>query len=226
MGFAAEAKKIIKTRFTSGLLVIVPLILTFVLLRYLVESIDSLVKPLIENLLGHEYVFPFAGVIITLAIILLTGILTANVIGNKLVKIWDRQLLRIPIVNFIYGSLKQLFEALSIPQSKSFKSVVLVEYPRKDIYMLGFLVNEIDYKNGEKDLKLLSVFIPSTPTPVSGYVALFPKDDVTILDMTIEEGIKFFVSASINSPSRLELKNYTNLIASEGNNDYNYGGAG
>lgn len=225
MGLTLKLKRFLKTRFTSGLLVIVPLILTFVLLRSLVESIDGLVKPLIENLLGHGYAFPFAGVIITLAIVLLAGILTANVIGNKLVKLWDKQLLRIPIVNFVYGSIRQLVQALSIPQNKSFKSVVLVEYPRKDVYTLGFLVNEIEYKTGEKGDMLLSVFIPSTPTPITGYVALFPEPDVTFLDMTIEEGIKFFVSASIISPASLRSKIYANLIASGGNNNDNNIGA-
>ena len=226
MGLTSEIKKILKTRFTSGLLVVVPLILTFVLLRSLVESIDSLVRPLIENLLGHDYVFPFAGVIITLAIILLTGILTANVVGGKLVNIWDKQLLKIPIVNFIYGSIRQLIQALSIPQSKSFKSVVMVEYPRKEVFMLGFLVNDMEYEADGKSEKLLSIFIPSTPTPISGYVALFPEADVVFLDMSIEEGIKFFVSASIISPAVLKSKIYANLIASEENNNDNNAGAG
>jgi len=209
MGFTSELKKILRTRFISGLLVVVPVILTFVLLRALIESIDGLLSPVVKNVLGHQYDFPFIGVIVTLALILLTGIFTANVIGHRLVRLWERQILKIPIINFIYGSIKQLIQALTIPANKSFKSVVLVEYPRRGIYALGFLVNEMNYMRNDLPEKLLSVFIPSTPTPISGYVILLPEKDVEYLDMTIEEGIKFFVSASIISPRNLAARNNT-----------------
>jgi uncharacterized membrane protein len=206
MGFISESKRILRSRFVSGILVVVPLILTFVLLKALVEFIDGLLRPLLVSISGHTYDFPFAGVIITLALILLTGILTTNVIGSKLVKLWDRQLLRIPIVNFVYGSAKQLVQALSIPQSKSFKSVVLIEYPRRGAYMLAFLVNEISLECDDKGQKLLSVFIPSSPAPISGFVALFPENEIILLDMTVEQGIRFLVSGSIISPGALRGK--------------------
>jgi len=203
MGFISESKRILRSRFVSGILVVVPLILTFVLLKALVEFIDGLLRPLLISIFGHAYDFPFAGVIITLALILLVGILTTNVIGSKLVKLWDRQLLRIPIVNFIYGSARQLVQALSIPQSKSFKSVVLIEYPRRGAYMLAFLVNELSLHRNQKGQKMLSVFIPSSPIPISGFVALFPENEIILLDMTIEQGIRFLVSGSIISPAVL-----------------------
>jgi uncharacterized membrane protein len=193
-------------RFISGLLVVVPIILTFVLLRALVEAIDSLLGPVVVKILGHSYDFPFVGVIATTIIIILSGIFTANVIGYRFVKIWERLILKVPIVNFVYGSAKQLVRALTVPQSKSFKSVVMVEYPRKGIYALGFLVNQTVLVKPERQDKLLNVFIPSTPTPISGVVVLFPEKDVEFLDMTIEEGIKFFVSGSIISPSILTPK--------------------
>jgi len=206
MGFISESKRILRSRFVSGILVVVPLILTFVLLKALVEFIDGLLRPLLVSISGHTYDFPFAGVIITLALILLTGILTTNVIGSKLVKLWDRQLLRIPIVNFVYGSAKQLVQALSIPQSKSFKSVVLIEYPRRGAYMLAFLVNETSLEYDDKGQKLLSVFIPSSPAPISGFVALFPENEIILLDMTVEQGIRFLVSGSIISPAVIKGK--------------------
>jgi len=211
MGFTHELKKILRTRFISGLLVIVPLILTFVLLKALIESIDGLLSPLIKNLLGHQYAFPFVGVIVTLAIVLLAGIFTANVIGHRLVKLWESQIQKIPIINFVYGSVKQLIQALTIPTNKSFKSVVMVEYPRHGIYAIGFLVNEVNYIRENHTDKFLSVFIPSTPTPITGYVILLPEKDVEYLDMTIEEGIKFLVSASIISPRNLAARNNTGL---------------
>lgn len=215
MGFAGDAKKIMRKRFIAGLLVVTPLILTFVLLRALVESIDGLLRPLVIKLLGHGYDFPFVGVMITLAIIILAGIFTANVVGSRFVKWWEMLLSKIPIIRFIYGSANQLVQALAIQQNKSFKSVVMVEYPRKNIYALGFLVNELQSTQANRSAKLLSVFIPSTPTPITGYVVLLPEDEVVHLSMTIEEGIKFFVSASIISPSKLMQKQMTEIKAPE-----------
>jgi uncharacterized membrane protein len=207
MGFTSELKKILRTRFISGLLVVVPVILTYVLLKALIESIDGMLSPVVKRLLGHQYDFPFIGIIVTLAIILLTGIFTANVIGHRFVRLWEKQILKLPVINFIYGSIKQLIQALTIPANKSFKSVVMVEYPRRGIYALGFLVNEMNHVQDNHPGKLLSIFIPSTPTPISGYIILLPEKDVEYLDMTIEEGIKFFVSASIISPLNLAARN-------------------
>ena len=215
MSFAGETKRIIRTRFVSGLLVVIPLILTFVLLRALVESIDGLLRPLVIKILGHGYDFPFIGVAVTLAIIILAGIFTTNVLGGRLVKLWEMMIYRIPIVRFVYGSVKQLIQALTVPQNKSFKSVVMVEYPRKGAYALGFLVNELESTQTERGSKLLSVFIPSTPTPISGFVILFPEEEVVHLSMTIEEGIKFFVSGSIISPSVLRERPLAQTEAAE-----------
>jgi len=206
MSFLRDTKKILRTRFISGLLVVVPLILTFVLLRALVEFIDSLLLPLVVKALGHSYDFPFVGVIVTIMLILLSGILTANVLGGRLVWLWEKMISKIPIVSFVYSAAKQLVQALSIPHNKSFKSVVMVEYPRKGTYALGFLVNQTKLVSSNNEQKLLSVFIPSTPTPISGIVVLFPEDEVIHLKMTIEEGVKFFVSGSIISPEYLYAK--------------------
>ena len=209
MGFTSDSKKILRTRFISGLLVVVPAILTFVLLRALVDAIDNLLRPLVVQILGRSYDFPFIGVITTAIIIILSGIFTANVIGHRFVNLWERLILKIPLINFVYGSAKQLIQALTIPHNKSFKSVVMVEYPRKGVYVLGFLVNDVKLTKTDNQEKLLSVFIPSTPTPISGFIALFPEKDVEYLDMTIEEGIKFFVSGSIISPARISPRYVT-----------------
>lgn len=212
MGFISELKRILRTRFVAGLLVVVPLILTFVLLRSLVEFVDGLFRPVIIRFFGVAYDIPLVGIVITLAIIILVGIISTNVFGNRFLQFGERQLLKIPVVNFIYGPLKQLVHTLSVPQSKSFKSVVLVEYPRQGIYAIGFLVNETALPPEKGEGKLLSVFIPSSPTPISGFVFLFPEKDVEYLDMTIEESIKFFVSGSIICPANLKLKKKMPLI--------------
>ena len=212
MGFAGESKRILRTRFISGLLVVVPLILTFVLLRSLVESIDSLLRPVIVKVFGPGYDWPFVGVAITLAVIMIAGILASSYVGRRLVKLWDKQLSRIPIINFIYGAAKQLIQSITIPQSKSFKSVVMVEYPRKGAYALGFLANEINAQIDDKKERLLSVFIASSPLPFSGFIVLFPEKDVKYLNMTVEQGIKFFVSGSIITPDLLAPANSKHIL--------------
>jgi len=206
MGFVTEIKNVLRKRFISGLLVVVPLILTFVLLRWLVEFIDGLLRPLIVDLFGADFDFPLIGFIVTFLLILLMGIVASSYIGRQLVNLWDKQLSRIPIINFIHGAAKQFVQALAIPQNKSFKSVVLVEYPRRGAYALGFLANEITVNTDGQSKKLLSVFIASTPTPFSGFIVLFPEQEVRYLDMTIEQGIKFFVSGSIITPDSLTPK--------------------
>jgi uncharacterized membrane protein len=200
MSLTTESKKIFRNSFISGLLVIVPLILTFVLLRALVESIDGLVRPAVIKLFGHAYDFPFVGIIITLALIIFTGFLAANVLGKRLIRFWEFLLLHIPLVNFVYGSAKQFIQAITVPQNKIFKSVVLVEYPRPGIYAMGFLANQSSLESQGTSRQLLCVFIPSTPTPFTGIAIFFPEEQVIFLDMSIEDGIKFTVSGGIISP--------------------------
>jgi len=201
MKLADESKKAFRNSFISGLLIIVPLIFTFWLLRGLVETVDGLVRPAVIKLLGHAYDFPFVGLIITFTLIMLTGVITANVLGKKLIRLWEFLLLHIPLVNFLYGSTKQLIQALTVPQKKIFKSVVLVEYPRRGIYAVGFLANQTEMQTDHSSQEMLCVFIPSTPTPFTGIALLYPPEQVVYLDMPIEEGIKYAVSGGIITPA-------------------------
>ncbi len=191
--------------FVSGILVIVPLILTFILLKLLVESADGWVKPIIIRVFGQPLDFPFAGIIITLALILIAGILAANVFGNWLIRLWELALLRIPFVNFVYGSAKQFIQALTLPQKKAFKSVVLVEYPRAGVYAVGFLSGQTTIQTAQGRKEYLVIFIPSTPTPFTGIPILFPAEAVTKIDLPIEEGIKLAVSGGIITPAAIDL---------------------
>jgi len=203
MSFAGDAKKIIKSRFISGLLTVVPIILTIILLKTFVEFVDGLLKPIFIRIFGQTFDFPLFGVLVAIALILLLGIFTANVIGRRLVRFWESLIYKIPVVRSIYGAAKQLVATVSVPNNKSFKSVVMIEYPRKGLYALGFLANKTTLVDKSGNRELLSIFIPSTPTPISGVVILVPSSEVVKLDMTIEEGIKFFVSGSIISPESL-----------------------
>jgi uncharacterized membrane protein len=198
MSVREKLNTILRRYFLGGILVIVPLIITVVVLRFLFLRVDGLLSPFIVRALGYK--IPGLGLVATIVLIFLAGFLTANVIGSRLFKLWEIFLIRTPLVRTIYGSSKQLIQAIATTDKHSFKKVVLVEFPRKGMYCLGFLTQEIKTDLEAKPDELIAVYIPSTPTPFSGWTMLFPADDVTPLDMTVEQGIKFFVSGGIAAP--------------------------
>ncbi len=179
-------------------MVIVPLIITILVLRFLFEGIDGLLSPFIAQFIGYKV--PGLGIVATIVLIFLAGFLTANVIGSRLFKIWEIFLIKTPLVRTIYGSSKQLIEAITTTDKHSFKQVVLVEFPAKGMFCLGFLTQEIKTNFDDESNELIAVFIPSTPTPISGFTLLFHREKVTPLEMTVEQGVKFFVSGGITAP--------------------------
>ena len=200
MSFKEEVKKTIKTRFVSGVLVIVPLFVAIAVLKFVIETIDNFLKPYLVHLFGKEYGFPFVGILVTLILIILAGILTNNFLGQKLLKLWEHALSHIPLFRTVYSASKQLVEGIAVPEKRTFEKVVLIEYPRKGIFAMGFLVNRIKIKSQDIERELLCVFIPSTPTPFTGIPILLPENEVLMLDMTIEDGLKFVVSGSVSAP--------------------------
>lgn len=195
---------IIKRYFISGVLVVVPLILTYIVLKFLFEAIDGILQPIIYRVFG--YFVPGLGIFTTILIIILAGVFTRNFIGAWLYRKGDRLLVRMPIIRPIYSAAKELLEAVTLPSIKSFKEVALVEYPRRGAYALCFISNRIDMEINGKIRKFTSVFVPSTPTPVSGMVILMPADEVILVNMTVEEGIKFLVSGGVASPELIRDK--------------------
>ncbi len=201
MNFKSELKKTLKTRFISGLLVIVPLFIAFAILKFGILTIDNFIKPYLVRVAGQEYDFPFIGLAVTLMLIILTGILTTNVLGQKLLKKWENILLKIPFFSVIYSAAKKLLEGFASTDNRTFEKVVMVEFPRKGLYALGFLANSIKIHSAGGERIFWSVFIASTPTPFSGIVILVPEGEATILDMPVDEGIKYFVSGSVAARS-------------------------
>jgi len=198
MSFRAKLNTVLRRYFLGGILVIVPLIITILVLRFLFQGIDGLLSPFIAKVIGYD--IPGLGVVATIILIFLAGFLTASVIGSRLFKIWEIFLIKTPLVRTIYVSSKQLVEAITTTKEDSFKQVVLVEFPRKGMFCLGFLTRGIRVNLRDKTKELVAVFIPSTPTPFSGWTMLFPKEEVIPLKMTVEQGIKFFVSGGIAAP--------------------------
>ena len=188
----------------AGLLVWLPLIITVVTIKFVVDLLDGTIlllppeyRP--EALLGFS--IPGSGIVLAVGVLILTGMFAANLLGRRLVQVWETALGKIPLVRNIYNSVKQISTTLLASQSKSFRKVVLVEYPRKDSWCIGFLVNEqLDTDSAITDLQLQSIYLPTTPNPTSGFNLLLPQRDIIELDMSVEDGFKFIISMGVIVP--------------------------
>jgi uncharacterized membrane protein len=188
----------------AGLLVWLPLAATVFVIRLLITLMDRtilLIPPEFrpENVLGFS--IPGFGVIVGIFILLITGMLAANLFGRKLVAFWESILGRIPLVRSIYSSVKQVTETIFSDNNKSFRKAVLVEFPRKGTWSVGFLSNRgmqkaIDATGQE----LISVFVSTTPNPTTGFIMMVPASEVIELDMTIEEAFKYIISMGVVVP--------------------------
>jgi uncharacterized membrane protein len=200
-----------KRHFLTGLLVIVPLGLTVKVVSVIAGYMDLTLAYLPARFHPDTYLpfrIPGLGIIFTLAIIQVVGLLSANLFGRKVVKTYEKVLDRIPFVRGVYVAVKQLLEQILSPQSEDrFRRAVLVEYPRKGIFSIGFVTgvgkSELQKKTPER---VLNIFLPTTPNPTSGYYLLIPEKDAIQLDLTVEQAFKLIVSAGMvgNSSSSAE----------------------
>ncbi len=207
--------KFLRNYFVTGILVLLPLIITGYILVFAFNLVDRSLRNLISHYTGHS--IPGAGLLTFLLLIFLAGVFGQNVVGRKLLSWGEAVLRRIPVVKSIYSASKQVMEVFASDRSEAFQKVVLVEFPRRRIYMLGFLTGEAPVtvkQRVEKDL--LNVFVPVTP-PGHGYFLIVPRQDVRILDMSVEEGLKLVLSAGIitSSPSYRNQKSEARSQKSE-----------
>ncbi|MGI4849172.1 MAG: DUF502 domain-containing protein [Janthinobacterium lividum] len=196
--------------FITGLLVLVPLAITLWVLNLIISTMDQSLL-LLPASWQPEAVFGFRipgmGTILTLLIIFLVGLGTRNFVGKKLVWAWERVLTRIPVVSSIYSSVKQVSDTLFSSSGNAFRKAVLVEYPRKGCYTIAFLtgVPGGDVRNhlvGD----FISIYIPTTPNPTSGFFLMVPRADAIELDMNVDEALKYIVSMGVVSPEYFEKK--------------------
>ena len=188
----------------AGILVWLPLAVTYLLLRFLIGVMDRTLNLLPsayhpEALLGFH--IPGLGVILTVIVLVITGVLAANIVGSKVVGGWESLLERIPIVRSIYSAAKNFTEIVFSDSGNAFKKVLLVEYPRKGIYTLTFQtateIGEIQGRTGED---VICCFVPTTPNPTSGFIIIVPKKDVIELDMEVDEAAKLIMSLGVVVP--------------------------
>lgn len=205
----------LRNYFFTGLVICAPLAITIYLTWTLIEWVDGWVKPYLPDLYNPESYLPFTipgfGVLVAVFVITTVGFLTANLVGRSIINYGEYLLSRMPLVRNIYSALKQIFETVFREDSDSFQSVVLVEYPRKGLWALAFVatdtLGEVQSRlDDPADGQTVSVFLPTTPNPTSGFLLFVPKEDVITLDMTVEEAAKLVISAGLVAPEFKEVK--------------------
>ncbi len=197
--------KRIRRYLVAGILVWVPLAVTYTLIRFVVGLMDRTLlllprqyRP--EELLGFN--IPGLGVILTIIVLLVTGLLAANFVGRAFVGGWESLLDRIPVVRSIYSAAKNFAEMVFSDSSQSFKRVLLIEYPRKGLYSLAFQTStELGEVQGRKGEEIVCCFVPTTPNPTSGFIVIVPRKDVIVLDMEVDEALKMIISLGVVVPT-------------------------
>lgn len=199
-----------RNNFLTGLIIVAPVVITIYLTWTIIEFVDARVVPLVPEVYNPrtyiEYDVPGFGLFIFLAFTTVVGYFTRNLFGRQLIRIAEGWVDRLPIVRTIYNALKQIVETILSQSNSSFQKACLVEYPRKGIWAIAFISTttkgEIPPKAGEPEM--LSVFLPTTPNPTSGFLLFLPAADVIELDMTVEEAAKLVISAGLVSPPTRE----------------------
>ena len=196
--------QLIKRYFITGLLIWVPLGITAWVVSLIAGAADQSLRLLPaaihpHNLIGFD--IPGAGIVVTLVIIFVTGLLAANFIGQRLVNWWERLLARIPVVNSIYNGVKQVSDTLFSSSGMAFRQPLLVQYPHQGSWTIAFLTGEPggDVVNHLKE-EYVSVYVPTTPNPTSGFFLMFPKSQVIELDMDVDQALKYIISMGVVAP--------------------------
>ena len=184
----------IKTRIFAGLLAIVPIAVTFWILKFLFTFLDSLASPFLKKV-GVE--IPGLGIILTLLFIFVLGLFITNVLGKTLFNWGEKILAKLPIVNTIYNTIKQITSAFSGSTVKSFQQVIFIQYPREGLWTMCFVTNQSKNENGDA---FYHVVVPTTPNPTSGVFIVIPKKDAIHPDISVEDGLKAIISGGILDP--------------------------
>lgn len=198
----------IRKWFISGILVWLPIVVTIVVIKFVLDILNQsllLLPPHFQPdvLLGVH--IPGYGVILTLGVILGTGVFAANFIGSRLVELADSLMARIPLVRTIYLGVKQVTKTVFTPGGQSFRKVWLVEYPRKDMWTIAFQTGVVSDKMkgliGQNEM--ISIYVPTTPNPTSGFLLMVPRSELIELDISVDQALKLVISLGVVQPKEL-----------------------
>ena len=201
--------KRLRNYFISGLLFWIPLALSVLLIKFFLEIVNNLVptRLLPESLLNLDTTIPGSGIVLVILVILITGALVTNILGRKLLDLWERALNKIPGFRNIYNALKKISSTVLNTSSESFRKAFLIQYPSKGIWVIAFQSG--DYKGEVESIigkDVINLFVPTTPNPTSGFFVMIPKKDAVELEMSVEEAFKLVISAGVVTPENLKIK--------------------
>ena len=201
--------KRLRNYFISGLLFWIPLALSVLLIKFFLEVVDNLIpeRLLPESLLNLDTTIPGSGIVLVILIILITGAVVSNILGLKLLDLWERALNKIPGFRNIYNALKKISSTVFNTSSDSFRKAYLIQYPSKGIWVIAFQSG--DYKGEVETIigeDVINLFVPTTPNPTSGFFVMMPKKDAFELQMTVEQAFKLVISAGVVTPENLKIK--------------------
>ena len=197
--------KFIRRYFLTGSLIVLPTIITIYLFLWLFNFLDGIFGRFINKyLMAHYgYKIPGLGIILGVIVIISTGFFVTHLISRSALSILEKNLIKFPVIKQIYPAAKQIINFLFTDAKANFKKVVLVEYPRKGMHSLGFLTNEasISFHKDINNKELVNIFIPSTPNPLTGYLIIVPREDVIIVDISVENALKMIISGGVINPA-------------------------
>jgi len=201
--------KRLRNYFISGLLFWIPLALSVIVIKFFLELVNNLVpqKYLPEVIFKLDTTIPGSGIILVLLVILITGVLDTNILGRKLVALWEKDLNKIPGFRNIYNVLKKVSDTVFNTSTESFRKAFLIQYPSKGIWVIAFQSG--DYRGEAKSIigeEIMNLFVPTTPNPTSGFFVMMAKKDAFELDMSVEEAFKLVISAGVVTPNSVKIK--------------------
>lgn len=200
----------LKRFFITGLVILVPVTLSFFVLRAIFNYMDGIFAPLVNRFLRFWFPIdhvPGVGLVMTILVVLLLGWLSTRVAGRRIIRAMEDGLGRIPVAGAVYGATKGVLEAISAEKSEAFKRVVLIEYPKQNLFALAFVTGNAYWGGVDERLDdLLLVFVPTTPNPTSGFLLLVPRKEAIPLPIPVEEGIRLVISGGVLRPALPDLR--------------------
>jgi len=201
--------KRLRNYFISGLLFWIPLALSVLVIKFFLDVVNNLVpaRLLPEALLNIDTTIPGSGIILVLLVILVTGLMVTNILGRKLLALWERALNKIPGFRNIYNVFKKVSSTVLNSSSDNFRRAFLIQYPSKGIWVIA--LQSGDYKGEAESIigeEIINLFVPTTPNPTSGFFVMVPKKDAIELDMSVEDAFKLIISAGVVTPDTVSIK--------------------
>jgi uncharacterized membrane protein len=191
----------LRRQFLTGILAVVPLSVTIVVLVWIFTTVDNYLQPVIKPIFGRP--IPGVGFGVMIVVIYLIGVIASNVLGKRLISYGESLVSRLPLIRPLYTGTKQLMDSFSTPGKTGFMQAVLVEFPRKGVWTMGFITKESRAQSGEKQL---NIFVPTVPNPLTGFLLIVREDEVIRTDVPVDEALKMIISAGGVSPQEVSEK--------------------